>query len=99
VRERSALVRLSADTNGGLCVSPLRGPAAPGRGAYVCPSLACLAKAWHRPALARALRGELPGLKREAMQAAFETELRRRGILGSEPQGFPAAGRGGRVAP
>ena len=77
VREQPALVRLGADGAGSLVVNPRR---ARGRGAYLCPSLVCLAEAWRRKAFSRALRRELPGPNQTLLREQFENELRRRGL-------------------
>ena len=81
VWEQRVLIRLSVDPWGGMVVQPPRGRKAPGRGAYVCPSLVCFGNAWRRRAFARALRRELPGLDEGAVRRAFEAELRRRGAI------------------
>jgi len=78
VRDRRELVRLAFDPAEGLIVNPLQ---ARGRGAYLCPSVACLEKAWHRKVLPRAFRRDVPGLDGTAVRERFEAELRRRGLL------------------
>jgi hypothetical protein len=75
--EQQALVRISLDPAGEVAVDARRFH---GRGAYLCPSLACLARAWDRQAFSRAFRRKLPGLERGTMWARFEEALRRRGI-------------------
>lgn len=79
VRNRGELVRLAFDPAEGLIVNPCQ---ARGRGAYLCPSVACLEKAWHRKVLLRAFRREGPGLDGAAVREQFEAELRRRPIAG-----------------
>jgi predicted RNA-binding protein YlxR (DUF448 family) len=74
VRDRRELVRLAFDPAEGLIVNPLR---ARGRGAYLCPSIACLEKAWHRRVFPRAFRRDVPGLDGAAVRERFEAELRR----------------------
>lgn len=81
IREQQALVRMTADPSGGVRVGPPRAPKAPGRGAYLCPALPCLEKAWHRRAFPRAFRRALPGLDEAALRERFEAELRRRGVI------------------
>jgi predicted RNA-binding protein YlxR (DUF448 family) len=81
IQEQRVLVRLTIDPAGGMLVNSPPAPKAPGRGAYLCPSLLCFGKAWHRKAFARALRRELPGLDEAAVRRNFEAELRRRGAI------------------
>lgn len=81
VRERRGLVRISIDPAGGVMVSGKGVQKAPGRGAYLCPSLACLEKAWQRRVFPRAFRRALPGLDEAGLRGRFEAELRRRGVL------------------
>jgi len=78
VRDRRELVRLAFDPADGLIVNPLQGR---GRGAYLCPSVTCLEKAWHRKVLARAFRRDVSGLDATAVRERFTAELRRRGVL------------------
>ena len=78
VRDRRELVRLAVDPRQGLIVNPAR---MQGRGAYLCPSLGCLGKAWQRKAFRRAFRREVPGLEEATVRRGFEAELQRRGIL------------------
>ena len=75
VRDQGDLVRLSIDPIEGLTVRPGR---IRGRGAYLCPALACFAKAWQRKALARAFRGRMPAVDASVFQERFATELNRR---------------------
>lgn len=79
IREQQALVRLTADPAGGVMVNPPQAPKAPGRGAYLCPSLVCFEKAWRRRAFSRAFRRELPGVDEATLRERFEAELRRQG--------------------
>ncbi len=81
IQEQPALVRITADPSGGVRVDAPRAPKAPGRGAYLCPSLPCLEKAWHRRVFPRAFRRELPGLSEATVRGSFEAELRRRGVV------------------
>jgi len=76
--DRRELVRLAVDPREGLIVNPVR---MQGRGAYLCPSLGCLEKAWRRKVLPRAFRREMPGLDEAIVRRRFEAELQRRGIL------------------
>lgn len=101
VRDQRALVRLTADAEGNLLVNPRR---THGRGAYVCPSTACLAEAWRRRAISRALRRDLPGMIEAMVREQFGMELRRRGLAADSVQpGKPAEahapGRSRRGAP
>jgi len=75
--DRRELVRLAVDPGEGLIVDPVR---MQGRGAYLCPSLHCLEKAWQRKVLPRAFRREMPGLDKAIVRKRFEAELQRRGI-------------------
>jgi len=79
VRDRRGLVRLACDPAGGLIVNPSKNR---GRSAYLCPSLACLEKAWRRKVLLRAFRQQTPGLDESVVRERFEGELRRRPIAG-----------------
>lgn len=79
VRDRRELVRLAFDPAEGVIVNPRE---IRGRGAYLCPSVACLEKAWHRKVLRRAFRREVPGFDEAALRERFEAELRRRPIAG-----------------
>ena len=74
VRDRRELVRLAFDPAEGLIVNPRQGR---GRGAYLCPSVACLEKAWRRKALPRAFRRDVAGFDAMAVRERFEAELRR----------------------
>ncbi len=78
VRDRRELVRLAWDPAEGLIVNPLQ---TRGRGAYLCLSVACLEKAWHRKGLLRAFRRDAPGLDETVVRERFEVELQRRGVL------------------
>jgi hypothetical protein len=78
-REQRALVRVTADPAGEVAVNPRRPR---GRGAYLCPSLACLDRAWKREAFSRAFRRRLPGLEGGALRRRVEEELKRREISG-----------------
>jgi predicted RNA-binding protein YlxR (DUF448 family) len=73
VRDRGELVRLAFDPAEGLIVNPLR---ARGRGAYLCPSIACLEKAWHRRVFPRAFRRDAAGFDGAAVRERFEAEIR-----------------------
>ncbi len=76
--EQHALIRVSVDPAGDVIVQP-RHPR--GRGAYLCPSLACLARAWDRQAFPRAFRRKLLRLEAGTLRARFEEELKRRGVI------------------
>jgi hypothetical protein len=89
-REQRELVRLAADPATGVVVNPPRRPQTRGRGAYLCPSLACLQKAWGRKVFPRAFRQELPGLREDVIRKRFEAELRRRGGDAGQRVGPPA---------
>jgi len=75
---QQALVRITMDPSGDVAVNP-RHPR--GRGAYLCPSLACLARAWDRQAFSRAFRRKSPGLEIGALRARFEEAFQRRGVI------------------
>jgi predicted RNA-binding protein YlxR (DUF448 family) len=77
-QEQQALVRIVLGPAGDVVVNPRRPQ---GRGAYLCPSVACFTRARDRQALARAFRVKLPGLEAGALRARFEEELRRRGVI------------------
>ena len=77
-QEQPALVRITVDPAGDVTVNPRRPH---GRSAYLCPSLACLARAWDRQAFSRAFRRKLPGLDGGALRARFEEELRRQEVI------------------
>jgi predicted RNA-binding protein YlxR (DUF448 family) len=77
VRDRRALIRLAFDPAQGLVVNPPSPGAVAGRGAYLCPNLDCLEKAWHRKVFPRAFRREVSGLDQTTVRARFEAELRR----------------------
>ncbi len=77
-QQQQALVRITMNSSGDVAVNPRRPH---GRGAYLCPSLACLARAWDRQAFWRAFRRKSPGLEVGALRALFEEELRRRGVI------------------
>jgi hypothetical protein len=77
-QQQQALVRIAMNPSGDVAVSPRRPY---GRGAYLCPSLACLARAWDRQAFGRAFRRKSQGLEIGALQARFEEELRRRRVI------------------
>ncbi len=53
-REKSSLIRFAFTLDGGIQLD--RRQRLPGRGAYVCPDVACLEKAWGKKAFARALK-------------------------------------------
>ncbi len=74
-RERQELIRLHADAGGGVTVSR---PGAPGRGAYLCPRLECLAAALAGKRLAYALRRKSVRVEPEALAEALRREIRRR---------------------
>jgi len=48
-----------------------------GRGAYVCPTLDCLEKAFRGTVLDKALKATLPAETKEALRAALQAELER----------------------
>ncbi len=77
-QEQQVLVRISVDSAGEVAVNPRRPH---GRSAYLCPSLACLARAWDRQTVSRAFRRRPPGLEKGALRARFEEELRRREVI------------------
>ena len=74
VREQRRLLRLAADGDGGVVVNPRRPT---GRGAYLCPSVACLDEALRRKALPRALGVDLPGLNGPALRERVAAEENR----------------------
>ncbi len=74
-RERQELIRLHADAGGGVTVSR---PGAPGRGAYLCPRLECLAKALAGKGWVRAFRRSGIRVEGEALAEALRREIRRR---------------------
>jgi predicted RNA-binding protein YlxR (DUF448 family) len=63
----------------GLIIDP---PQARGRSAYLCPSVACLEKAWQRKVFQRAFRRDVAGLDATGIRERFEMDLRRRLIAG-----------------
>jgi len=71
VREQHRLLRLTADGAGGVAVNPRR---ATGRGAYLCPSVACLEEALRRNVLSRALGVDLPALNAPALRQRVSAE-------------------------
>jgi len=71
VREQRRLLRLTADGVGGVAVNLRQ---ATGRGAYLCPSLACLEEALRRNVLSRALGVDLPGLNAPALRQRVSAE-------------------------
>ena len=75
VRDRCELVRLAFDPAEGLIVNPFRPR---GRGAYLCPSVGCLEKAWRRKTLPRVFRRAVGEFDATAVRGRFEAELRRR---------------------
>lgn len=77
VAEQRSLVRLVATQVGDILVNPAPGT---GRGAYLCPSEACLAAAWKRRSLVRAFRRATPRATEVTLRARFAAELARRGI-------------------
>ena len=77
-REQPMLVRITVSPAGEVAVNP-RCPR--GRGAYLCPSPACLARAWDRRAISRALRRQPPGIETGALRARIQGEFRRRGVI------------------
>jgi predicted RNA-binding protein YlxR (DUF448 family) len=77
--EQRVLVRLVAAGDGDILVSP---PPGQGRGAYLCPSMACLAAAWKRRSLPRAFRRATPAATETTLRARFALELARRGLGG-----------------
>jgi hypothetical protein len=83
VAEQRTLVRLVAAGDGDIRVSP---PPGHGRGAYLCPSMACLAAAWKRRSLPRAFRRATPAATEAGLRARFALELARRGA-GDEGSG------------
>lgn len=85
------MVRVTATAARGLAVDL---SSSLGRGAYLCPSQACLEQACRRRAFPRALRQELPGLNLAEVGEEFEAALRRRGALviegrAANPEGGP----------
>ncbi len=70
MKPKPELVRVVRSPEGTVCVD-LRGKA-PGRGAYVCRSAACLKKALKSRALSRALDVEIPPEIYEALTAQME---------------------------
>ncbi len=80
IQEQRGLVRITAGPAGNVIVNPRPRQ---GRGAYLCPSLACFEKAWRRRVFSRALRQELSDLDEAALRGRFEAELRRRGAVGA----------------
>lgn len=74
-RERRTLIRLHADTAGRVVLSR---PGAAGRGAYLCPSAECLARALARGGFARALRRSSVLADPEALTALVLREVDRR---------------------
>lgn len=88
VGEQRTLIRFVADAEGGASVNPLRPQ---GRGAYLCPSLVCLAQACRRQAFSRAFRRDISDWERTAIQADFAAELSRRGIGIPEDAAVPGA--------
>ena len=83
IRAREGLVRIAAHPDGDVIVDPLGGRAAPGRGAYLCPSLSCFEQVWRRKVLSRALRRDSQGFDQAGMRVRFEAELRNRGVIGA----------------
>jgi predicted RNA-binding protein YlxR (DUF448 family) len=77
VAEQRTLIRLVATEAGDILVNP---PPGTGRGAYLCPSEACLSAAWKRRSLPRALRRATPRTTESALRGRFAAELARRGI-------------------
>jgi predicted RNA-binding protein YlxR (DUF448 family) len=77
VAVQRSLIRLVATEAGDILVNP---PPGTGRGAYLCPSEACLDAAWKRRALARAFRRATPRATEAALRARFAAELARRAI-------------------
>lgn len=73
VRAQCRLLRLTAD-GGGVAVNRRR---ATGRGAYLCPSIACLEEALRRHVLPRALGVDLPGLNGPALRQQVSAEQNR----------------------
>ena len=74
VREQGRLLRLTADGAGGVAVNSRR---ATGRGAYLCPSVACLDEALRRNVLPRALGVDLPGLDGPTLRQRVSAEENR----------------------
>jgi uncharacterized protein len=73
VQDRQELVRLAFDPREGVVVNPAQ---VLGRTAYVCPSVACLEKAWNRRVLPRAFRRDMSGFDARAIRERLEAELR-----------------------
>jgi hypothetical protein len=84
VAEQQSLVRLAATPAGDILVNPM--PRI-GRGAYLCPTQACLAAAWKRRSLPRTLRRATPRVTEAALQVRFAAELARRGLAGDTAVG------------
>jgi predicted RNA-binding protein YlxR (DUF448 family) len=89
VAEQRALVRLVAAGDGDILVNP---PPGQGRGAYLCPSMACLAAAWKRRSLPRAFRRATPAATEAGLRTRFALELARR-ISGGEGTGGKRTGQ------
>jgi uncharacterized protein len=76
VRAKRELVRIVRSPEGTLSVD-LRGKAS-GRGAYVCPDPACLARGLADGAIARALEIEIPADQAERLKTELEDASRMR---------------------
>ena len=68
-KEKRELIRVVRAPDGGVSLD-FRGKA-PGRGAYICPEMACLKKAIRSKALERSLEGAIP----EEIYARLEQEM------------------------
>ena len=68
-KEKRELIRVVRDPDGGVSLD-FRGKA-PGRGAYICPDMACLKKAIRSKALERSLETAIP----EEIYARLEQEM------------------------
>jgi|PlaIllAssembly_1097288.scaffolds.fasta_scaffold177568_2 hypothetical protein len=79
IAEQGTLIRLVVAEDGDILVSPAPGR---GRGAYLCPSMTCLAAAWKRRSLPRAFRRATPAATQAGLQARFDLALAARGLSG-----------------
>ena len=84
VAEQRTLIRLVVAEGGDIQVSQGQGQ---GRGAYLCPSMACLEAAWKRRSLPRAFRRAAPAATLVDLQARFGKALAARGRGGEEWDG------------
>ncbi len=75
IRDRRDLVRFTLDASEGVTIDARR---VSGRGAYLCPAVACFDKAWQRRALHRALRGPLATPEGRVVRERFVDAVKRR---------------------